>query len=100
MKAPDVTRHKKTILMNRIMIPFFILPLTVPMILPSFLGDNKTESSIHFGNPAVFKLYRLFRYGGSANDPAIILTQLRSHSQVPHLGFKDPWLSVPSSRMV
>jgi hypothetical protein len=31
------------------------------IFLPPFLGNKKAESPIHFGNPAVFKLYRLFR---------------------------------------
>jgi hypothetical protein len=54
-----------------------------------------------FGNPAVSKLCRLSRYGGSAINPAVKLTQRsKSHSQVPHLIFKDPWLSAPSSQMV
>jgi hypothetical protein len=65
-----------------------------------FLSNKKAESPVHFGNPAIFSICRLFRYSSSVNDLAKILTQLSSHSQAPHLGFKDPWLSVPPSRMV
>jgi len=63
--------------------------------------NKKAESPIHLGNPAVSKIYRMFCYRGSTDTPQKSLAMSNnSHSQVPHLGFKDPWLSAPPSWMV
>jgi len=80
------------------------VPLQLGLLLPSFYRKTKKQKkkSDHlFGNPAVSELCRLSGYGSSANNPAKTLSGLNnSHSQVPHLEFKDPWLSAASSQMV
>jgi hypothetical protein len=68
---------------------------------PPSIGKQKKKSDHLFGNPAVSELCRSSRYSSSANNPAKTLSKLdNSHSQVPHLEFKDPWLSAASSQMV
>jgi hypothetical protein len=68
---------------------------------PPFISKQKKKSGHLFGNPAVSELCRLSRYSSSASKSAKTLsTSDNSHSQVPHLEFKDPWLSAASSLMV
>jgi hypothetical protein len=68
-----------------------MIAIVLPFMITPPFRNKKAVSPISFGNPAVFKIYRMFWYGGSASNPAVKLTQRsKSNSQVPHLGFKDP----------
>ena len=82
---------------------FLIYPIAISSFLvhkPPFFGNKKpshpfTSATRLSQNLSISSLMQLYEHPGK------ILANLdNSHLQVPHLGFKDPWLSVPPSRMV